>query len=281
MSRPLVTFISDFGLDDWFVGVVHAVLHERCPEARIVDLTHQVPPGAVERAAFALEAAIPDVHGPAVHLVVVDPGVGTPRRAIAVKARGALFVAPDNGVLEWALADPEAETREITAHQLFREPVSRTFHGRDVFAPVAAALAGGFPFDQIGPPVKDPVRIPDARPVVHDGELHGHVVHVDRFGNVLTNVTLPDLEAAFVRVPRSAIEVVAGGRVIRGLAGSYGDAPVGSLVAVIGSSGRLEIAQSRGDASQRLGLSVRDEIRVRAGHPDLVSNDTGRERFER
>jgi S-adenosylmethionine hydrolase len=159
--------------------------------------------------------------------------------------------------------------------------VSRTFHGRDVFAPVAAALAGGFPFDQIGPVVKDPVRIPDARPVIQDGELHGHVVHVDRFGNVLTNVTLPDLEAAFVRVPRSAIEVVAGGRVIRGLAGSYGDAPVGSLVAVIGSSGRLEIAQSRGDASQRLGLSVRDEIRVRAGHPDLVSNDTGRERFER
>ncbi|MFI5371611.1 MAG: S-adenosyl-l-methionine hydroxide adenosyltransferase family protein [Candidatus Eisenbacteria bacterium] len=281
MSRPLVTFISDFGLDDWFVGVVHAVIHERCPEAAIVDLTHQVPPGAVERAAFVLEAAMPDVHGPAVHLVVVDPGVGTTRRAIAVRARGALFVAPDNGVLEWALADPRAEVREITARKLFREPVSRTFHGRDVFAPVAAALAGGFGFAEIGPVVKDPVRIPDARPRVEEGELHGHVVHVDRFGNVLTNVTLADLEAAFVRVPRSAIEVVAGGRVIRGLAGSYGDAPVGSLVAVVGSSGRLEIAQSRGDASQRLGLSVRDEIRVRAGHPDGISHDTGRARFER
>jgi hypothetical protein len=281
MSRSLVTFTSDFGLNDWFVGVMHAVVHERCPECRIVDLTHQVPPGDIERAAFVLEAAIPDVHGPAVHVVVVDPGVGTQRRAIVVRARGTMFVAPDNGVLEWALADPDAETREITAHQLFREPVSRTFHGRDVFAPVAAALADGFPFEEVGPVVQDPVRIPDARPVVIGGELHGHVTHVDRFGNVLTNVTVAELDGAFSKLPRSAIEVVAGGRVIRGLADSYGDAPVGSLVAVIGSSGRLEVAQSGGDASQRLGVSVRDEIRIRAGHPELASNDTGRARFER
>ncbi len=281
MVRPLVTFTSDFGLHDWFVGVMHAVVHERCPECRIVDLTHEVPPGDIERAAFVLEAAIPDIRGDAVHVVVVDPGVGTGRRAIVVRARGARFVAPDNGVLEWALEDPDAETREIQANQLFRQPLSRTFHGRDVFAPVAAALAAGFPFEEVGPVIHDPVRIPDARPVMIAHELHGHVTHVDRFGNVLTNITDPDIERAFPKLPPGSIEVVAGGRVVRGLTGSYGDATVGSLIAVIGSSGRLEIAQSGGDASHRLGVSVRDEIRVRAGHPELISNDTGRARFER
>jgi S-adenosylmethionine hydrolase len=280
MSRRLVTLTTDFGHDDWFVGVMHAVILERCPACRIVDLTHQVPPGDIERAAFVLEAAVPDISCPAVHLVVVDPGVGTDRRAIVARARGgALFVAPDNGVLEWALSDPEAETREITARELFREPVSRTFHGRDVFAPVAAALADGYAFESIGPPVREPVRIPHARPRFAAGELHGHVTHVDRFGNVLTNVTLADLDAGFGPIPQGAFEVLAGGRVIRGLSGSYGDAPVGTLIAVIGSSGRLELAQSRGDASQRLGLSVHDEIRVRAGHPGAPDPD--QVRFER
>src|SRR5258706_8478287 len=131
--RALITFTSDFGLDDWFVAVVHGVLHGICPESRIVDLTHSISPGAVERAAFVLEAAAPDFPPGTVHLAVVDPGVGTARRALAVAARGQWFVGPDNGVLEWALADPAARTHALTEPRYMRQPVSRTFHGRDGF----------------------------------------------------------------------------------------------------------------------------------------------------
>ena len=281
MSRPLITFSSDFGLDDWFVGVVHGVIFERCPEARVIDLTHQIPPGDLERAAFVVEAATPDFPVDTVHLVVVDPGVGTGRRALAVRSRGHLFVGPDNGVFEWALGGPDVDAREITESTLFRSPLSQTFHGRDVFAPVAAALADGFPLSKVGPPVRDPVRLPGLAPRRSDGELIGRVVHVDRFGNVLTNVTERDLADGFVSVPPGRLEVEAGGRIIRGLSHSYGEAAIGQLLALVGSSGRLEIAQVGGDASHRLGLGVRDEVRIRVGAAHGASRDAGRARFER
>jgi S-adenosylmethionine hydrolase len=263
MEQPLITFTSDFGSDDWFVGVVHGVIHERCPTARVVDLTHRIPPGDIERAAFVLEAAAPDFAPGTVHLMVVDPGVGTDRRAIAVRARGHLFVGPDNGVLEWAVSSPDAEMRQLTQDRFFRHPVSRTFHGRDVFAPVAARLAGGLRFDAVGPVVAGAVRAVTQAPHRNGGELLGRVTFVDRFGNVFTNITESDLQANFPGIPGDRIEVLAVGRRIQGLARSYGDAAVGAVVALIGSSGRLEIAQVRGDASQRLGLAVRDEVRVR------------------
>src|SRR5262249_38652563 len=126
MSEPVLTFLSDFGLDDWFVGVVHGVIHAICPHARVVDLTHTIPPGDIGRAAFVLEAAAPDFPAGTVHVAVVDPGVGTERRALAVRARGQYFVGPDNGVLEWALMDAGAETRALTEERWFRHPVSRT-----------------------------------------------------------------------------------------------------------------------------------------------------------
>ena len=269
MAAPLITFVSDFGLDDWFVGVVHGVLLERCPEARIVDLTHAIPPGDVSRAAFVLEAAAPDLPAGTVHLAVVDPGVGTERRAIAARARGQWFVGPDNGVLEWALADPKADVRELTEAKWFRSPVSRTFHGRDVFAPVAAALARGAAGKDLGPRIQDPVRLAAARPRLEPPDpasgggpsrLMGVIAYIDRFGNALTNLDEAAIATAFPGAPQGALEVHAGGRVIEGLARSYGDAPVGTVVAVIGSSGRLEIAQVSGAADSRLGLGVGDHV---------------------
>jgi S-adenosylmethionine hydrolase len=261
--QPLVTFISDFGRDDWFVGVVHGVILATCPAARIVDLAHHIPPGDIERAAFVVEVATPDFGPGTVHLVVVDPGVGTGRRALAVRARDQLFVGPDNGVLEWALSAPGAEIRELTDVKLFRHPVSRTFHGRDVFAPVAAHLAGGIEFSTLGPIANDPLRLPVSTPKVVNGELQGRIMFVDRFGNLLTNLTERHLAERFPDVPPDRLEVEAAGWVIQGLARAYADAPVGATVAILDSSGRLEIAQVRGDASQRLGLSVRDDVRVR------------------
>src|SRR5258705_103351 len=263
MKPPLVTFVSDFGRDDWFVGVVHGVILEACPEARIVDLTHHIPPGDVDRAAFGAEVATPDFAAGPLHLVLADPGVRTGRRALAVRAPDQIFVVPVNGVLEWALAAPGAEVRELTDVKLFRQPVSRTFHGRDVFAPVAARLACGLKFESVGPVAKDPLRLPVPTPQLVNGELRGRIMFVDRFGNLLTNLTERLLAERFPDLAPERLEVEAAGCVIRGLARAYADAPVGSMGAILDSTGRLEIAQVRGDASQRLGLSVRDDVRVR------------------
>ena len=260
----LVSFVSDFGHDDWFVGVVHGVLIEICPHARIVDLTHEIPPGQVERAAFVLEAACPDLPPGTVNLAVVDPGVGTGRRALAVRGRGQLFVGPDNGILVWALSDPEAEVRALAEERWFRHPVSRTFHGRDVFAPVAAHLACGTPLDAFGPRISDPARLPRPPARAQDGELMGRVMFVDRFGNALTNLTAASLANAFPGVPEEKLEVRIGSRAIRGLSRSYGDAAIGTLVAIIGSSGRLEIAQVGGSAAIRFGLGEGDPVVVSA-----------------
>jgi S-adenosylmethionine hydrolase len=267
VAGPIITFLSDFGHADWFVGVVHGVLHGICPEARIVDLTHEIAPGHIAHAAFVLEAAAPDFPPGTVHLGVVDPGVGTARRALAVRARGQSFVGPDNGLLEWALLAPDAEAHQLAEERFFRNPVSRTFHGRDVFAPVAAHLARGESIGAFGPRVTDAVRLRVVEPLPADGELAGHVVLIDRFGNALTNITEQDLSDSFPMVTESRLEVRVVGRVIHGLSRSYGDAPVGTLLAVIGSTGRLEVAQVGGDASERLGLGEGDEIRVRVSAP--------------
>lgn len=265
MSPPIITFTSDFGLEDWFVGVVHGVVHAVCPEARVVDLTHDIPPGHVQRAAFVLEAAAHDFPADTVHLAVVDPEVGTDRRALVVHARGQCFVGPDNGLLEWALADPEARVHAVTERRFFRQPVSRTFHARDVFAPVAAHLAHGEKPARFGARITDPVRL--ARPVPRraDGRLVGRVMFVDHFGNALTNLTEQDLSDAFPMVPEGSLQVVVAGRVLGGLARAYGNSKVGTLLAIVGSSGRLEIAQVGGNASNRLGLGEGDEVAVRAG----------------
>jgi S-adenosylmethionine hydrolase len=261
---PIITCLTDFGAQDWFVGVVHGVLHDLAPAAQVVDLNHQVLPGNVIRGAFLLEAAAPDFPPGTIHLAVVDPGVGTARRALAVRARGQLFVGPDNGLLEWALADPAAEVHSLTEERFFRKPVSRTFHGRDVFAPVAAHLAAGTPLEAFGPRVSDPLRLPIARPHHANGALTGHVVFIDRFGNALTNLTAAALAEAFgAGAPPDRVAVAILGREIHGLARSYGDAPVGTLVAILGSSGRIEIAQVGGDAAVRLGIGEGDPVTVR------------------
>ena len=264
-SRPIITFTSDFGHNDWFVGVVHGVIHAACPEARVVDLTHDIPPGHIARAAFVLEASAPDFPPGTVHLAVVDPGVGTDRRPLAVRSRGQLFVGPDNGLLEWALCDSAAEVHAVTSTRHFRHPVSRTFHARDVFAPVAARLACGEPVGSFGARIGDPVRIPRPVPRRADGLLVGRVMFVDHFGNALTNLTEADLSDAFPMVAESALGVRVADRVIRGLGRVYGDSKPGTLLAILGSSGRLEIAQVGGDAAERLGLGEGDEVAVGVG----------------
>lgn len=263
MPSPIVTFTSDFGLEDWFVGVVHGVLHETAPAAAVVDLVHAIAPGDVAHGAFVLEAAAPDFAAGTVHLAVVDPGVGTARRALAVSAHGQWFVGPDNGLLEYALAAPEARVHSLTEARWFRQPLSRTFHGRDVFAPVAGQLALGVPIEQFGPRIDDPVRLAHPAPMRSDSGLSGHIGFIDRFGNALTDLTLGALERAFgPGFDEGGLVVRVHDRLIPGLSRSYGDAAVGTLVAILGSSGRLELAQVGGDAAERLGLGIGDRVSV-------------------
>jgi S-adenosyl-L-methionine hydrolase (adenosine-forming) len=267
VNAPIVTFVSDFGRDDWFVGVVHGSIAARCPSARVIDLAHDVPPGDVERAAFIVEAAAPDFPAGTVHLVVVDPGVGTARRALGVSASGHFHVGPDNGVLDWALGLAGAEARSLEEPRYFRHPVSRTFHGRDVFGPVAGHLAGGAAFSSVGPIVKDPVRLSAHGPVFEDGALRGRVVFVDRFGNAITDLTVEALTTAFPRVAESSLEVRFHSKKLSGVTRSYGDAPLGTLVAILGSSGRLELAEVGGSAASRWGLGVGDRVAVQPAEP--------------
>ncbi len=263
MSHPVVTFTSDFGLQDWFVGVVHGAILAVCPSAQVVDVTHAIPAGLIERGAFVLETAAPDFPSGAVHLAVVDPGVGTDRRALAVRAHGQLFVGPDNGLLEWALSAPDAIACALVDERYFRTPVSRTFHARDVFAPCAAHLAAGVPLESFGPRVTDPRRLPRAGTQMNGGALRGHIVFIDRFGNALTDLYAYEIARRFPGAGDTGIEVHVGGRRIRGLARAYGDSPVGTLVAIVGSSGALEIAQVGGHATERLGLGEGDAVEVR------------------
>jgi S-adenosyl-L-methionine hydrolase (adenosine-forming) len=249
MARPIITFTSDFGRQDWFVAVVHGVLYQVCPEAHIVDLSHEIPHGHLARAAFVLEAAAPDFPDGTVHLVVVDPGVGTARRALGVAARGQMFVGPDNGVLEWALRADGARLHALTGARWFRQPVSRTFHARDVFGPVAAHLAAGIALERMGPAVEDPVRLPHPGPVIRDGHIEGCVVFIDRFGNALTNIEARDLGMAFPEARESALEVRVLDHRIAGLARAYGEHPLGTVVAVIGSGDRLEPASASARAT--------------------------------
>jgi S-adenosylmethionine hydrolase len=176
-------------------------------------------------------------------------------------------VGPDNGLLEWALADPERRVHQIEETRYWRAPVSPTFHGRDVFAPVAAHLAMGVLVEGLGPAVTDPLRLPLITPHQEGAELVGRVMFFDRYGNALTNLTAVALERAFPGVADAGLEVRVAGRSLQGLSRTYGDSPRGTLVALMGSSGRLEIAQVGGDAGARLGLGEGDEVRlaVRAG----------------
>jgi S-adenosylmethionine hydrolase len=265
MARPVITFTSDFGTQDWFVGVVHGVLYQVCAEAHVVDLTHDLPHGDIARAAFVLEAAAPDFLPGTVHLAVVDPGVGTPRRALAVAAREQVFVGPDNGLLDWALRDPAARVHVVTDKSLFRQPLSRTFHARDVFAPVAARIACGLPLERLGPQVQDAVRLARPESRRRDETVEGQVVFVDRFGNALTNIEAADLASVFPDVPGSALEVRVLRHTIPGLSQAYGDHRLGAVVALLGSSGRLEIAQVGGHCAERLGIGEGDRVVVRKG----------------
>ena len=263
--RPVVALLTDFGTRDHYAGAMKGAILSIAPDVQLVDLVHDLPPHDVVAGAFALAAASPAFPKGTVFAAVVDPGVGTARRGLAAAAGGHLFVGPDNGVLTLALAgDPAARIRALAEPRFWRPRVSATFHGRDVFGPVAAHLALGVPLDDVGPPVTDPVRIPGpAVRALGAGEWEATVVHVDGFGNAITNVDAPALDEIVRGIgARAGIAVAVAGAVVP-FVPTYADVALGQPCAVIGGTGRLELAVNGGRASEVLGVGRGDHVRVR------------------
>ena len=257
--RPVVTLLTDFGTKDAYVAAMKGVILTRCPEVTIVDLSHEISPQDIFEGALFLAEAAHYFPPRTVHCVVVDPGVGTSRLPIAASAGGQFFVAPDNGVLSlFVRKHPLGEVRMITNKRFMLDRICATFHGRDIFAPAAAALASGVPVEEAGnrTATMTMLDIPCAKRD-EDNRVVGIVMHIDRFGNAITNIRREDLDPAGPR------DVRAGHTRLACVSETYGDVEHGQAVALIGSSDYLEIAVNRGNAHVQLGLSRGNRVELR------------------
>ncbi len=255
----VIALLTDFGTRDWYVGSMKGVVLDLEPRARLVDITHAIAPGDVSSGAFALASSLSSFPKGTVFLVVVDPGVGGSRRALAAAADDYWIVGPDNGVLSLVLCQArDASVHAIQNPSYMRHPVSSTFHGRDVFAPAAAHLVKGTPLSDFGPSVTEYVRLPWPEPKVGAHSVQGQVVYVDGFGNAITSIRASALSAVGFRPSQAKC----------GAAGSipvctfYQQVEAGSPLALIGSSGFLEISINMGSAQETLGLKVGDSVEL-------------------
>ena len=262
---PVITLLTDFGTVDEYVGVMKGVILSICPSATVIDITHGIPPQDRVWAAYLLESGYRCFPPGTIHLAVVDPGVGTDRAILAAEVGDYIVVAPDNGVLTRLLTDNDlGRVVSVTNPDFFRPRISRTFHGRDIFAPVAAHLARGADLEQLGPEI-DPRRggvvrldlsVPELRP---DGELVGTVVGSDRFGNLMTDI---DEETLSTWGGAGQPVLMIGDHRVTGLATSYADVPLGAPLMIVNSREYLEIAINGGSAESGLGLRRGEPVRL-------------------
>jgi S-adenosylmethionine hydrolase len=263
--RPIITLTTDFGTNDHFVGAVKGVILDIVPEAAIVDITHAIQAYDVLDGAIAISQTYAYFPTGTVHMVVVDPGVGTTRRAIIASSDGYHFVAPDNGVLSMVYAKEERiHVRHITSDHYFRQPVSSTFHGRDVFAPCAAYLAKMVDSHKFGEEIEDYVKFAAPRPKPNgENKLRAVVLKVDRFGNLITNVTPEDAPALFSG--KSSFKIVVGNKEITTVRSAYAEGAQGEVFGILGSMGFLEIVANRAPAAQITGAGKGAEVSILLG----------------
>jgi S-adenosylmethionine hydrolase len=280
---PLVTITTDFGTADGYVGTMKGVILGIAPQAQLVDISQEIEPQNVRQTAYVLYTAYPFFPPHTVHLIVVDPGVGSARRPIALRTPAGTFVGPDNGVFSYVMACEPVEALVELADPRYRLPqVSHTFHGRDVFAPAAAHLAAGVPIADLGPPVPDPVTFPPPLLKIGPRSLSGEVLHADHFGNVITSIGRLSwqenglsFEPAFrkteggepeagggkpvgFRVEETTVTVA--GQELTGVHRTYAEVEPGEVLALVGSEGHLEIAVREGSAARRLRLRPGDPV---------------------
>ena len=254
---PIVTLTTDFGGGSYYVGAMKGVILRIAPEVQLVDISHQIPPQDVLAAAFVLRHAACEFPPGTVHLVVVDPGVGTRRRPLVVQSNGHLWVGPDNGLFSFVLDRADRQVREIARADLGRPNPSNTFHGRDLFAPLAAHLCRGLDLAAVGPPLADPVRLAEAAPCKSANRIDGHIVHIDGFGNLVSNIATADIAPW-----GSGLCIRLGAHVLTALCRTYEDVEPGAPLALIGSAGLLEVAVNCGHAARQLGVQRRAPLVV-------------------
>jgi S-adenosyl-L-methionine hydrolase (adenosine-forming) len=264
--RPIITLTTDFGTNDHFVGAVKGVILDIVPDATIVDISHAVQAYDVLDGALAIAQAYSYFPTGTVHMVVVDPGVGTTRRPIIASSDGYHFVAPDNGVLSMVYAREERiHVRHITSDHYFRQPVSNTFHGRDVFAPCAAYLAKMVDSHKFGDEIEDYVKFAAPRPkAAGENRIRAVVLKVDRFGNLITNVTPADVPALFA-AKASGFKIVIGSKEITDIRSAYAEGAPGEVFGILGSMGFLEIVANRAPAAQITGAGKGAEVSIILG----------------
>jgi S-adenosylmethionine hydrolase len=258
---PLLTLLTDFGLGDYYVAAVKGTVLRLAPPpqtSQIVDISHQVPPGDVETAAFLLAAAFPSFPAGAVHLAVVDPGVGSRRRILAARHSGSWLVAPDNGLLT-PLLPGAVSVRAVERSELFLSGPGQTFHGRDRFAPVAAALLRGDPGEELGPEIGDPVRLPIAPPHREPGLLNGRIAHVDRYGNLVTDIPWSWLPAGDCRL---AVESHGESHTADRRVTHYAEIPAGEAAFLPGSLGTVELSLDGADLARHWGVGRGAAVRI-------------------
>ncbi|PID40397.1 MAG: hypothetical protein CR984_03425 [Proteobacteria bacterium] len=263
----LITLLTDFGIQDEYVGVMKGVIAGIAPDARVIDITHQIPPQNIVQGAFILAAAYPYFPVGTIHVAVVDPGVGTSRRLIGLACNGHRFLAPDNGLLEKVVAgQPEPSAVALENRRFFHEPVSRTFHGRDILAPMAAHLAAGCRLTDLGPAIDRQSMVSGVIPLyrrVSERCIQGCVVAVDRFGNLMTNIDAAAVASLQRDADHGELAVEVNGTPVGSPVKAYGDVPFNCLLAIFGSRNLLEIAVNGGNARELLGVDVHAEVHVR------------------
>ncbi len=266
MPKPIITFLTDFGLQDGYVASMKGVVLKRCPDAVIVDITHLIPPHDIRWGAYILSTCHLDFPSGTIHVAVVDPGVGTSRKPIAIRTCESIYIGPDNGIFSFILEKSALlEARLLQNPDYFREKVTPTFHGRDIFAPVAAHLASGASFAALGPEVQ-PIRAPWTRPKIEPGTIVGEVLGADRFGNIITNITRNDLPH---NVHPETLEIRIEDKEVPVFATTYGSVPLGAPLALIGSSDHLEISINQGNAARHYRIRPGSPVTIR--HPDNAS----------
>lgn len=262
-TRPLVTLTTDFGVRDPYAAAVKGVIYSINPDLHVVDLTHEIPPQNVFEGALFLAGALPYFAPGAVHVAVVDPGVGTNRQPIVISAGDQYIVGPDNGLATLFLREhPMQQARIISNRKFMRESISATFHGRDIFAPAAAYLASGLRFEEVGEELDTIVTLPASHPKEEAGRILGEIMHVDRFGNLITNIHRSTLGE------RTPVLITTGHYCLKGVRQTYAEVPSGSALALFGSSGYLEIALNGASAHDALRLGRGDSVTIEVTSAD-------------
>jgi S-adenosylmethionine hydrolase len=260
---PLITLLTDFGTGDYFVSAVKGVILSANPDARVVDITHDIPPQDIEAGAFTLLAAHSSFPAGTIHIAIVDPGVGSSRRPILIQTREHFFVGPDNGIFSYICNQAVPRIFHLTNEKYFRHPVSPTFNGRDIFAPVAAALSMGIKPVELGNETTDYVRLAPLKPETsRNGKLQARIIHIDRFGNCVTNITQEELTPAMVA---SGATLRVKGKTVRSFRSFFAEETKNSekVFGIWGSAGFLELAA--------VNRSAAEILKLRRGDPVIIS----------